>query len=376
MTSLYDANAQWANRPDDERFTSLTQLQAHVHAQRDNSKALVLSTREFHAEPQGTGHTGLVVKTERGAAIPSHWSFGQLAALAGAPAGYLRTLPSEMAADCLNFGLMKRDVEDVGMLVRRSHADADPAPMRVDLAAATGPAYGRIWNSDIVDALVSRFGDGVSDDCAWRVPGEFGERVPVTKGNTTLYASDRDLWVFLADEEHRIELPGRRAGKFGTFARGVIIGNSEVGSKRFFVKTFLHDYTCCNRIIWGAEEVQEFTIRHTKSAPARFIELVQPALERYVNASSNGVVAAIDSARSVKLTGGLASVNAVEEFLAKRFTKSEVSGILSAHMREEDRPVETLWDAVVGATAYARSIPWQDERVVLETKAGELMKVA
>jgi hypothetical protein len=33
------------------------------------------------------------------------------------------------------------------------------------------------------------------------VPGEFGQRVAVTKQNTTLYASDRDMFVFLADEE-------------------------------------------------------------------------------------------------------------------------------------------------------------------------------
>jgi hypothetical protein len=30
---------------------------------------------------------------------------------------------------------------------------------------------------------------------------------------TTLFASDPDMFVFLADEENRIELPGRRAGR-------------------------------------------------------------------------------------------------------------------------------------------------------------------
>jgi hypothetical protein len=45
------------------------------------------------------------------------------------------------------------------------------------------------------------------------VPGEFGQRVTVTQDNTTLFASDRDMFVFLADEENRIELPSRRAGR-------------------------------------------------------------------------------------------------------------------------------------------------------------------
>src|ERR1700730_11680066 len=60
----------------------------------------------------------------------------------------------------------------------------------LELRAATGPRYGRIWNADVVDALVERFGDGVSGH--WRVPGIFGERITVDKGNTTLYASDRE----------------------------------------------------------------------------------------------------------------------------------------------------------------------------------------
>ena len=64
------------------------------------------------------------------------------------------------------------------------------------------------------------------------MPGEFGERVTVKKENTTLYASDRDMFVFLADEENRIEIPGRRAGRSGSFARGFFVWNSEVGKKR------------------------------------------------------------------------------------------------------------------------------------------------
>jgi hypothetical protein len=45
-------------------------------------------------------------------------------------------------------------------------------------------------------ALVKAFGDGVSGD-GFRVPGEFGREVKVTKANTTLFAGDRDMFVFL-----------------------------------------------------------------------------------------------------------------------------------------------------------------------------------
>jgi hypothetical protein len=91
-----------------------------------------------------------------------------------------------MSADCINYGLKyKRGIEGVGLLIAKNG--------RNELRAATGPRYGRIWNSDVTDALISRFGDGITG--TWRVPGEFGKAIIVDKGNTTLYASDRDMFV-------------------------------------------------------------------------------------------------------------------------------------------------------------------------------------
>ena len=46
-----------------------------------------------------------------------------------------------------------------------------------------------------------------------------------------------------------------------------------------------------------------------------------------------------------------------------------------AHELEEGRPIETRWDAVVAATAVARGIEHQDERVALERRAGDLLTV-
>jgi hypothetical protein len=44
-----------------------------------------------------------------------------------------------------------------------------------------------------------------------------------------------------------------------------------------------------------------------------------------------------------------------------------------AHMLDEGRPVETVWDAVTAATAYARDIPYTADRVELETQAGLML---
>jgi hypothetical protein len=201
------------------------------------------------------------------------------------------------------------------------------------------------------------------------VPGEWGNDVIVTKANTTLYASDRDMFVFLCDEKNRIEVPGRRNGKSGSMARGFLVWNSEVGDKTFGFGTFLFDFVCGNRIIWGQENYQEIRIRHTASAPDKFLEEISPALKSYSESSADGVVKAIEDARAKK-------VGDVDEFLAKRFGSRLVASIKAVHELEEARPIETLWDAATAVTAYAKGIEHQDRRVEVERVGGEILALA
>jgi len=368
--NLTQASRQWASRPEDERFTSLTQLLEHCLLAKRNSAAKVLSTRALEVQPLIGNERGLAVVGPNGTpVVPTHWAFSQLAQRAGAPAGYLRDLPSPIVADCLNWGLRSREVDEIGVLLRRVEVDVESQPQQqVQIHAVTGPNYGRIWNADIVQALTERFGDGVTGH--FRVPGEFGKALTeVTKANTTLYASDRDFFVFLADEDRRIETPNRRNGQPGSLARGFFCWNSEVGAQTVGIAGFLFDYVCCNRIVWGAEGYKEVRIRHTSGAPWRWIEEAAPAIERYAESETKTLEATLKEARQHRLGDG----DAVSDFLSKRFSKSEAKGIEAAHLSDEGRPIESLWDAVTGVTAYARSIPYQDERVKLEREGGKLL---
>lgn len=360
MTTLTEASKQWANRPDDERFTSLHDMHDHFVHVRNNSRSVVVNSRQLTAYPTAD-NKGLLIEGPSGHAYaPTHSAFGQLAILSGAPAGYLRGLPAPLAADCLNYGLKyDRDVEDVGVLLYKNGVPV--------LRAATGPRYGRIWNNDILGGLIHNFGDGING--RFRVPGEFGQAVEVTKQNTTLYAGDRDFFVFLADEQNRIEMPNRRNGQSGSLARGFFVWNSETGNSTFGIKAFLFDYVCRNRIVWGASDVEEIKIRHTASAPERFIEEIQPALLSFANSSQYSVKTAIENAKSARLDN-------VDKFLANRFGARIVSRIKAAYMADEGRPMETAWDVVTGVTAYARGVAYQSDRVELETEAGKILQLA
>jgi hypothetical protein len=357
---LTQASHQWATRPDDERFTSLTSMLAHFGRVRQESRAVVVPSKKINLVPE-QDNRGLQVTGPNGHGYaPTNWAFGQIAALAEAPAGYLRTMPAPIVADCLNYGLQfKRAIEDVGVLLQRNSSDT--------LRAATGPNYGRVWNEDIVKTLTTRFGDGLSGD--WRVPGEFGRAVEVTKANTTLFASDRDMFVFLADEVNRVTIANRREGKSGSLARGFFVWNSEVGSKTLGIASFLFDYACSNRMVWGAEGFREITIRHTSSAPDKWLDEVTPVLKAYAEGSAKPVEAAIQAAQAKR-------VDDVEEFLAKRFGKRLVQPIQATFQIEERRPIETLWDITTAVTAYAKGIAHQDARVALERQAGDLLDLA
>lgn len=380
MNTLTQASYEFMSRPSDERFTSLTDLHAFTSSQHDRSKQAVMSSRKLKFAPT-SDNKGIVLAGNHSDANPTHWSFSQLSQLAGVQASLLRTQCehglAELAADNLNAGMgVIRDVEDVGILLREDNFRLDSGAIvgndlsrDITLAAATGPKYGRIWNSDVTKQLVKRFGNGITDT-SWTVPGFFGKELEsVTKENTTLYASDRDMFVFLADETNRIELPNRRNGEKGSLARGFFVYNSEVGNKSLGLAFFLFDYVCCNRIVWGVQEFEKIAIRHTSGAPDRWMEEIIPTLKAYHNASTRPVEAKLLGAQNSK-------IDKATDFLSKRFTKKQVELIEIAHLREESRPIETLWDATTAITAYAKTLSNNDDRVELEREAGKILELA
>lgn len=363
---LMRASNEWASRSEDERFVSLTDMAQHFAVQRDESREMIVASRNVRVVPDEDNKGLMLVGPQGGGARPTNWAFGQLASLAKAPAGYMRTLPSPLVADCVNYGLkFNRDVEDVGVLLTRNG--------QVSARAVTGPRYGRVWNADILQGLVARFGDGRGNGSDWKVPGEFGQDVEVTKANTTLFAGDRDMFVFLADERNRIEVPGRRNGQAGEMARGFFVWNSEVGSATLGIATFLFDYVCCNRIVWGAKQYKQVKVRHTPSAPVRWFDEVQPALEQMRQAPVGNIVQAIAKAKDARIDK---SGKEVDDWLASRFGKNMPAMMQDIHLEEEGRPIETLWDASVALTAWARGRKWQDDRVDWERKAGDLIDLA
>jgi len=367
-------SSEWFSRPDDERYLSLTALHEAVRSRAENAAARTVESRAVRVEASrdDADRLALIVPGRDAPVAPTHWSFGQLCSLVGAPASYLRQLPAPLAGINLQHGLLNHRAE----LVKTLEANDG----RVELRAVTGPDYGRIWDHELVAAVQRIAGDGTGDT-RWKVPGVLdwssmthNPFVDVTAETTTLYASDRDVFLFLVDDTHPIEAGRLPDGSPDLYFRGFYAWNSEVGSKTLGIASFYLRAVCQNRNLWGTENFEEISIRHSKFAAQRFAYEAAPALTSFANSSPAPFVAGIKAARERIVAR---DDDDRESFLRKRgFSKPETTKIIETVLNEEGRPPESLFDFVQGITALARTKPHQDGRLELEGKAKKLMERA
>jgi hypothetical protein len=365
------ASSEWFSRPDDERYLSLSALYDSVRTRAERAVTRTVESRRIRVEADrdNAERLALIVPGRDEPVAPTNWSFGQLCGLVGAPAGYLRGLPAPLAGINLQHGLLGHR----GELIKTLETDDG----RTELRAATGPDYGRIWDHELVAAVMKIAGDGTGDT-RWKVPGLLDWEtmvhnpfVEVTKDTTTLYASDRDVFLFLVDDAHPIEAGRLPNGEPDLYFRGFYCWNSEVGSKTLGMASFYLRAVCMNRNIWGAEGFQEISIRHSKFAGRRFAHEAAPALERFAESSTTPFTDGIRAAREAIVAR---KDEDRESFLRKRgFSKPETAKIIATVLAEEGRPPESIFDFVQGITAVARTKTHQDARLDLEAKAGRLL---
>lgn len=371
-----DVQKQWIARPADQRFLSLDDLRTSVAARAERSREDRIETKaiEFISpDPKSADDLHrLTVGLRDGTEIaPTHWSFGQLAGLAQAPAAYLRKLPSQIVAAALTHSMRySRASEAIKTYAAGS-----------ELLAATGPDYGRIFDHEVVAAVQQIAGNGTGD-MRWKVPGVLDWRThlydphaPVTIDTTTLFASDRDVFIFLVDDLHPIEIGRLPSGEPDLVFRGFYVTNSEVGSSALKLAAFYLRAVCGNRLLWGVEGFQEVQMRHSKYAPSRFVEEIRPALESYATRSDVKLIDAVEQARAAKVA---ADQDEALAFLSQfNFSAKRSREILEIHEREEGRPARSAWDMAQGITAFARQFGNADDRLEVEVEAKRILdKVA
>lgn len=373
---------QWFSRPRDERFLSLSDMLATYKSQWSRSEQLRLSNRDFELvtpeietkqdfhklgfEAGKSGNSVLLGGTL------SHWAFNQISQLSGAPASYMRQLPSPLVADCVNYGLHhRRDVEHVKLFAEHMESGV------TILKAATGPDYGRVPNFEVIEAIANAI-----EGTTWKIPGRldwstnvYNPYAPVTIDSTTLYGNDRSIFVFLVDDTRPIEIGKLPDGSPDLVFRGFYVEGCETGAASMKLRCFYLRAVCMNRNLWGVEGVEEVIIRHTLRAPDRWVNEMMPSLRAYTEASGTKLIEGVNIAKAAKVAND--DEEAVAFLKARNFSASRAKAILDVHEKEEGRPARSAWDMAQGITAFARNQANVDDRLEIEVVAGRILdKVA
>lgn len=361
------AMAAWAHRPGDQVFDSVKELVEHTRELKDRSYTREAAVEHLGISAMGDsmrpGMDNMLLTHGKGngdtmnAQLNSH-SFNQFCQNIGARAGEYRKLPAAIAQIPLTWLTQNSDRKDVKMLVTRGEGGLDSC------RAINSPNYGRIWNHEMAEAVEKHI-----DPDMWSIPqvSHFHTKVGFISTN------DKKVFIFLANESNPITLKGMDKPLY----RGFYGWNSEVGDGTAGIADFCFNSACANRVMIGLTEFKELVIRHTSGAPDRWVQDAVPALNKYVNTSTEKITALLESSRTKKVAK---DDNGALKWLQEHgFTKALSKGALES-AREEERGADvnssplSVYNIVQGLTAEARAKENNDERVAIELMAGKLFK--
>jgi len=388
MSNLYQASHQWATRPDDERFETLEQMIATTRHHAESARQATVKMRSLRCEVTANSNLALIGPTGQPARL-THWSFGQLTNRLATPPAYLRTLPPEMSASLINYGLQSRAAEDsdAKLLV---HANGD-----MICRAVTSDAYARIWNYEVLERLQNLTNSG------WQVPparpardGQAGARkataadvLRLSSGRSSLaikvgdmiapaglYASDHDCFCFLVNESIEIN-----DGSDGGLCRGVFVSNSEVGASSLKITQFLYRFTCGNHIVWGAKQVKELRIVHRGKADETFGRRLVAEVRQHAEQGAIEDQRRVDICRRFEISDVKRDV--LDKLFSRKIAPMKTLELAWDHAeRDYDEThsanPRTAWGMAQGLTHLSQQTSYADERDELDRAAGKVLEMA
>lgn len=386
MANLHNASAQWQNRPADERFWGIEDMLSAARTLRAESSEVDIPRSQLAAAVGPDGNE-IGIYTDKGFTPATHYAFNTLAARANAPAEYLRRLPAELAVTCLNNGLRSLQSDSVALV--RSNGS-------VNLRTITSTKYGRVWYDDTISAIQTQ-----TAGTGWRVPparpavadartrpateddilrpGVHGLSIKVGDpiAPAGAYLSDRDMFLFMVDESREvISLNGK------SLFRGFFLANSEVRARFYSLTTFLYDSVCGNHIVWGAEGVTEFKVKHLGDdwkVNSRALHGGARFLSAYNNAGTGETAEILRLAASKEIGKDEAEVlDNVQDYVnrkrllipAKRLQEAQAIALMGNYGNPR-----TALAMVSGLTQIARDLPYSDERDTLNRQAGKIIDI-
>jgi hypothetical protein len=350
-TTIGTAAAQYANRPEDERFPSLDAMVQSAQYDKDHSKEVTYNLKELTAQPQGND---VVLASPKGTALFTNWSFGNLSRIVGAPAAYLRKLPAKLASDNLNFGLQSSIPGSTSTLLVKANGG------QPTLRAASSETYGRVWDAD----LYAGVRDAIKGD-QWGLP-------PTWDGKPAgAYRGDRDSFLIYTNGGSIVTDP--TAGKDNQMYRGLLFRNSEVGAAAIVIEAILYRYVCGNHNLWGAVVDKSFRRKHVGVNALRdTIREVGRLARDWANRGAEADVALIRLLASRELASTEAGL--IDELMAMGATKADAKAAYDKTIAFEGASPRSFWGIAQGLTRLSQDTSYQDERFELDKLAMQVLK--
>ena len=364
-STITTAATEYAKRPKDERYPSVAALVEAAQQQREASAERTYNLRDL----QAVGDSQAVrLASPKGIATFSHWAFGQMCRTIGAPASYLRELPAQLAANCINHGISAAPVgTQATLLVQAPNGKPEPT-----IRACTSDSYGRVWDSELYSAVQQTI---VARDDRWTLP-------PTWSGEAAgAYRGDRDSFLILVNGGSIVTDPSLASGtttQRGTTGpgsamfRGLLIRNSEVGASSITIESILYRYICGNHMLWGAVMDKRFRRRHVGTRVVRdAIREINTFAYSFVNQSAERDNAIIRGLIDRELAATREAV--VDELRAIGATREQAEAAYSTCEQVEAASPRSFWGLAQGLTRNSQATGYQDERFQLDQLAAKVL---
>lgn len=397
--NILKAHNQWANRPAEESFWDIPEMLTFSRSVKERAVESTVELGDLRVEAAG-GDLRLIGRQGVPAVI-SNYAFGQLSARAHAPAGYLRSLPPTLAAQNLNHGLKEignQSALKTRLLLHRN-TDAQVNEPSLMLRAALSERYSRVWNAELIEKVADVLPAGWRPPPARPSPNTARTRTATADdisrlsqhnllavregdviGPSGLYASDKDMFMFLINENDAIS-----DGTEHPLFRGMMLWNSEVGDMSVGGMLFLMKSVCGNLIAWDSKQVFEFNFRHIGSVSSRTNRALEVEVKKYADSSANEQVAKIEVAkRTVIAATKTEVVDAVLAFARTKKLAGLTESVLNAAYDKAEEHSDwygvsprTVYGMVNGLTEVSQKLSSHtDDRVALDRASGRILEMA
>ena len=297
------------------------------------------------------------------------WSFTQLTKQTGVRGakGTLNSVEPQTSADAIN-QLLQKTKGNLNKGVALIHLPEMQDPDIPTTRAFYSNRYERVSDLEVFShfhSLSEQFGY----EPAGVFAGKRGGLPPVNPEASGLYRGDRSSFGFVCNEQGKIDIDN------SSLYHAVMWGNSEVGRETLWFQDVLYDFICGNHMIWGPKRVRK--VKHKHTGNVRDVLRKSTTMFQEVDLERDERREAVATIHNTAIRTQFANTRElIQSKLATHMTKKDASGVLPFldHPSAYPKNPTSYWGVSSAITLYSQTKDFTDERLALDTVAGNMVQ--